>query len=369
MRDVGRLLLAGLVGVAAYNVWQWRRDKRRVDRRLQVPSMPPLSQRPAISALVAAWNERDDIDDHIRSFLELRYHDIQLILCAGGADGTLERATRYACERVIVLEQRAGDGKQRALARCLEQATGTIVYLTDADCRYSDEALLRLIAPLVLHGEQAATGALRPLDSQRDTLLPTYLDAVHVAPSIRRPRYVEGLQGANAAIWRHALDRSGGLGFAAPIGTDYQLAGRLRRAGINIRYVPESAVPTRYPETAGSYLRAQSRWLRNVLVHAPRRRGHRDLVAAARTIGIGAVMVAAPLPALIVGGIPLVMWTLLFGHALLSKLRYVFLAARLRGHRPPTRLLASLPVLTVLDFVAWAMPIVDVLGSKKRYQW
>src|SRR5687768_5466499 len=87
-----------------------------------------------VSILVAAWNEAEHIDDLIASCLRWAYPRKELVLCAGGADDTLRRARRWEGAGVRVLEQLPGEGKQGALERCLREATGEIIVLTDADC-------------------------------------------------------------------------------------------------------------------------------------------------------------------------------------------------------------------------------------------
>jgi glycosyltransferase involved in cell wall biosynthesis len=369
-RHAGRLLALGLVGVGAYNWRLWQRDKLLAARlRGEWAPAPVPVRTPKVSVLVAAWNERERIDAHIRSFLELTYPDIELILCAGGADDTLERARRYASERVVVLEQSPGEGKQRALARCLAYASGEVIYLTDADCIYLDEALIRLLAPLIEEGEQATTGGSRPLDEQLDKLLPGYLWASDAVSSASRSDYSAGLLGRNAMITRHALDRIGGLNFPAPTGTDYQLAQRLIERGIAIRHVGASVVPSEYPETLRAYRRKQSRWLRNLLIYGRRYRAKRDLYVTLKTVAIGAAMLLVPLPAWAFSRGALALWALLVAHSAASKLRYALFTARLYGRRAPARMLAGILPLTLLDFAIWALPILDLLDPKKRDQW
>lgn len=369
-RHAGKLLLGGLTTVGAYNWRLWQCDKMLADRlRHDWPLVPVLSRTPKVSALVAAWNEHAHIDAHLRSFLALAYPDIELVLCAGGADDTLERAWCYACDRIIVLEQYTGEGKQRALARCLEHATGEIIYLTDADCRYSDEALVRLLAPLVDEGESATTGNSRPLDEQRNKLLPAYLWASTVMSSVQGSDYSEGLLGRNAAITRQAIARIGGLDFVARTGTDYQLARRLIAAGIRIRYVRPSIVSSEFPESLVEYRRRQSRWLRNLLIYGRRYGVRNDVKVTTQTVATGTLMTLMPLAAFAVGSTVLAIWSVLVAHAATSKLRYILFTSQLYRQTIQARLLAILVPLTVIDFVIWAFPLLDLANPRKREQW
>ena len=369
-RRAGHLLLLGLTGVA-WRTWRlWQADKA-LAARLQAypPATPALPRTPRVSALVAAWDEHRHIDEHIRSFLALSYPDKELIICAGGRDDTLARARRFAGRDVVVIEQQPGEGKQRALARCLRRASGEIVYLTDADCRYSDEALHRLLAPLLAEGEEAATGSSRPLDVQLDKVLPAYLWASTAVADARRPRYSGGLLGRNAAITRRGLERSGGLDFVARTGTDYQLARRLIGSGIAIRFVPDSIVQSAYPEGLAVYRQKQSRWLRNLLLHGRRYGATGDVWVTGKTVATGALMVLAPLGGLVLGPLVFVAWLCLISYAVAAKARYVLFAARLHRWPVPARLFAALAPLTLIDFVIWTTPIFDILIAGRRERW
>lgn len=361
----------GLVGVAGHNVRRWRNDTGLLTGA-QPTLGPPVSvwpEQPRVSVLVAAWNEARHIDHHIRSFLCLRYSNVELIICAGGNDDTLARANAYASQRVLVIEQHAGDGKQRALARCFQHATGDIMYLTDTDCRYNDTSFHRVLAPLVCDGEHVATGVSRPLEDQLDRILPLHIWAADATSSLRFGSYVGGLLGRNAALTRHALDVSGGMGFIARTGTDYQLAQRLLASGFRIRYVGASVVESEYPETVQSYRRKQSRWLRNLAIHGRRYGADDDVRVTQKTIATGLMMTLAPLFALLAGVSLLVPWLVLVTHAAAARVHYARLATGLAGRPLPLRYVAVVVPLTLLDFVVWALPLFDLCDPRRRDQW
>ena len=163
LRSTAHKGLAGglLIAVAAYNWRLWQRDKRVLKKaQVQAKATCQLTDQPPVSVMVAAWNEGWRIEDHLRSFQALHYPHIELIICAGGSDDTFERTRRYqdSDERITVLEQQPGEGKQAALARCYQHAKADFIYLTDADCLFNDCSLQQLLTPLVNEGEQVATG-------------------------------------------------------------------------------------------------------------------------------------------------------------------------------------------------------------------
>jgi glycosyltransferase involved in cell wall biosynthesis len=372
LKIYGAGLLAGLAVISVLNWREWKRSRKSSSLSCTVPGdewVRSAKSLPRVSALVAAWNESSNIEQHIESFLKLRYPAIELVVSAGGDDGTYERALRYAGGRITVIRQAVGEGKQTALSSAYQHSTGVIIYFTDADCIFSDEAIERVLAPIILEKEQAATGSSRPLDAQLNQLLPSHIWAREIAASKRHNGYIQGILGRNAAITRDAIERSGGLEFAAPTGTDYHLAQRLLRIGTPIRYIADSVVPSSYPTSVGDYRSRQSRWLRNLILFGGQYGARADVVATCKTIGLGLTMTFLPLAALLVGPIAIALWLLLLTHATLARIRYMNELSRSGlGPTPPKYALLAAP-LTMLDFAVCALPVVDLLDKRKRKKW
>ncbi len=369
-RQAGKIFIAGL-GLVLFRNWrQWQRDKVLVvELQKEHRQLPALSHTPKVSVLVAAWNAHNHLTPHLESFLKLTYPEIELVLCAGGADDTLEVAYRYVGARVKVLEQLPGEGKQRALAKAYALAEGEIIYLTDADCIFEQSALIRLLAPIINGGEQVTTGSMRPLAEQQPQFLPAYLGAVDMAANLYSPAYVTGILGANTAVTRQALEGSGGLDFDAPTGTDYHLGKRLGRGGYKIRLVKSSVVATSYPDGLKAYRRRQSRWLRNLVLYGKQYGAEKDLRQSYQTIVIGAVMSFLPVFGPFLGNKILSGWGILFAQAVVSKVRYNLLTARLTSRPVPLKLWLGLLPMTQIDFNIWALPALDLLASRKKIRW
>lgn len=364
------LLLTGLIVVAVYNYHLWSRDKKLI-RQVQFrnQNMPRLNRFPKVSAIVAAWNEQKYIDQHIGSFLALDYPGIELILCAGGTDDTFKIAARYLDKRLTLLKQYPGEGKQTALGRCLDLASGEVIYLTDADCLFSKEALIRLLAPVVNQGESVVSGTSRPFDEQMSKSIPFNIWVAYMSLSARTPKYVEGIMGRNSVITRAALDSIGGLKFEARIGTDYQLAKRLIKSGFAIRYVGESILASNYPTSFKAYQQRQSRWLRNLLVYGRRFGAKEDVYSAGRTMVTGIVMLLAPFTSILLGTWVCIIWSLLLFHAFLSRVRYALFTKRIYCFTlSVTHFLTIIPLL-LIDFVVWASTAFDLISPRKREKW
>jgi glycosyltransferase involved in cell wall biosynthesis len=379
-RHAGVAFAAGVVAAAYYNWRIWRLNKADASRHYneQQHLTPHLSRTPKVSVLVAAWNEADHIDDHIRSFLSLSYRNSELIVCAGGSgnDDTLARARSYGDKydehigkRVIVLEQQPGEGKQRALARCWEHATGEVIYLTDADCRFDDLALQRVLEPIVAGERDVATGTIRPLKHQEAMTLPFYVWATDMVVSMYRGEESDGILGQNVAISRRAVEKIGGLDFPAPTGTDYHLAQRLLGKGFSIQFVRHSVVPADYAETLSSYRARQARWLRNLVLYGLRYGSYNDVLITLRTMAIGTAMIITPAGAVVIGRSVLVPWGMLLTHATLSKLRYAACLSHIAECPLPAHYKWDILFLTMADFAIWASPFLDLLNPKRWEQW
>jgi cellulose synthase/poly-beta-1,6-N-acetylglucosamine synthase-like glycosyltransferase len=372
-RTITALLgVLGILTITAYNWRLWRNAETPAHDHQQSRSENTLAiedDAPKISALVAAWNEADVIERHIESFLNLRYPNKELILCAGGSDRTFELARRYESQQVRVFRQEVGQGKQRSLAKGFEQSTGAILYFTDADCLFTNSAFERVITPILLDQEHATTGTSQPLPEQRRSLLASHLWARDLAANDRVPSYSDGLLGRNAALTRHALLRAGGLDFDAPTGTDYHLAKHLIGSGTSIRFVPESVVPSRYPDSFREYRNRQSRWLRNLILFGNRYEATADVRATVRTLMLALTMTGLPLIAIIFGRIPFLLWVVLMLHSVLARLRYMSALDQIEpGSTPRGYALAVVP-LTFLDYIVSALPVVDLISKRRRERW
>jgi glycosyltransferase involved in cell wall biosynthesis len=362
----------GLAAVAWHNWRLWQRDKATLSERTQPASLPNLETWPAlpkVSVLVAAWNEAAHIAGHIRSFLALSYPHKELILCAGGADGTFDLAHRFAGSDIIVLEQQPGEGKQCALRRCLEQASGAVIYLTDADCDLSTNAFGQLIAPLATGVAQVVTGTSEPKLSQRDNPLVAYQWLIDIDWSSRMPEKVDGVLGRNCALLRSTLDQIGGFDAPVATGTDYYMSRRLVEQRFDIWAVPNSRVATDYPASPASYLRMWRRWNKNLLIHGAHFGAWNDIRGVAVAFALYSLTLLLPALALLLGPLPGVLALLLFGYAGTNRLRKLAIGSHLVGQPITLRLMGRVPLYTLLDMLAVILAVRDAASTGRRASW
>jgi len=269
-----------------------------------------------------------------------------------------------------VREQRPGEGKQRALRRCLEHADGSILYLTDADCLLSNDAFERLIAPIARGEAAVVTGTSRPRAAQLKNTLVRYQWLCDLVWVRALPRTVDGVLGRNCALLREVVESTAAFDAPVATGTDYHLSRVLVRAGHEIRAVPDSQVETDYPETPLAYLRMWRRWNKNLLIHGVRFGAWNDVRGVGLVAAVTGVILLGPI--MYVARLGPALWSisaLLFAAAMASRVRRLLLGSRLAGVPVPWRCLAALPVYTCLDLLSAILAVRDALDPRVRSRW
>jgi cellulose synthase/poly-beta-1,6-N-acetylglucosamine synthase-like glycosyltransferase len=349
----------------AYHVYQWYKAKP-----YQKPESVDLNleQAPIVSILVPAWNAAQDIAEFIDSFHALQYPNKELILCAGGSDGSLELARKKASSSILVLEQIKGEGKQKALAKSFARSHGEIIYLTDIDCRLDDESLARVLKPILDGKEAVVTGSSMPLVTQHTIgAVLIHWATVRKAAGLK-PRYLDGVLGRNCAATRTAIKTINGFNFDAPTGTDYRMAQQLTKHGYKIWFEPTSEVQTEFAWPLGTYVRKRARWLRNVILYAERPRQLAELKGVVVNLAIPfALLFLFILSLILMHPLPAFLSALLILHGTLNRLRYV------REMLPPRYLRLTLLPGSLENlfgtFAAGVYAATTLLSPKLRKQW
>jgi cellulose synthase/poly-beta-1,6-N-acetylglucosamine synthase-like glycosyltransferase len=323
---------------------------------------------PTVSVLVAAWNEEARVGACLESLVELDWPDLEVLISAGGDDGTYEAARKYASDRIVVHRQQPGQGKQAALRELFALARGNVIYLTDGDTVVPDEVFRAVVDPIIRQDADAVTGTYRPYQSDIGSPFVLYQWSIDRAVERRRGSESEGITGANVAVSRTALVACGGFDSDVKTGTDYVLARQLRAARYPIRYV-DAAVETEYACRPRLYARRRSRWLRNTLLHGRRYGDRAEVRNSLVTMGIGLLVACGPLSFPLTkrwGGIA---WSGLIALLLKRRIGYVHaLADELHTPVPP-KYYVALPILTLIDQAASVMAVADLVSRKRRLRW
>ncbi|MFH8977115.1 glycosyltransferase [Streptomyces sp. NPDC017890] len=308
---------------------------RRRPRHAQ--AFPALPAQPRVSFLLAVRNEREHIEDCVRSMAAVDYPDLQLVVVDDASDdGTADVLRRLADELPLTLIRLDENlGKKGALVRACAVADGDVLLFTDSDCVIAPDAVRHCVTALVRHPELGAvSGHCRALNT--DAGLLARVQDVWYEGQFRITKAAEAafgsvscVSGPLAAFRRDAIynylpawaeDRF--LGAPFRFATDRQLTGyvlgqawhgrALKDRHADSPFVSEHDYPelrwevgytraarvwTRVPSRPSSFLRQQIRWkksfIRN-LFFTGRFMWRRGPAAAALYYGHALWVIAAP---------------------------------------------------------------------------
>jgi cellulose synthase/poly-beta-1,6-N-acetylglucosamine synthase-like glycosyltransferase len=254
-----------------------------------------------VSILVPAWNEAGTVEKCLSSLERIDYDPVEVIVIAGGFDGTYEVASNWPFTRFpyTVLRQ-PGGGKNAALAIGFSQARGDIIVILDADSIVERDWLHRLLLALD-NDVQAVCGDYHPQDW---SWISAYEQMEKIAANqVARPAALQG--SGSIAVTRRALDRVGGFPESVKVGVDWDLGVRLLQSGCQLGFAAGANVTTDRPSTLTAFWRNEVRWRRAHLASLWDRRDWylRNPVAALQSLAFVIMtlttiaVVAAPLVA------------------------------------------------------------------------
>ncbi len=300
-----------LVALKTSSAHQRRLESHRLNWIKEAPLAPP------ITIIAPAHNEESSIRVAVRNLLALDYPHLEVIVVNDGSeDRTLEQMqeefrlrlvrTVYVPEvasapvrglyrsetdaRLLVVDKEPGGSKADAVNAGLNAATSPYVCIVDADSILENDALLRIMVPIledpqrviavggiirVLNGSEIAGGHLRRVRLPRKTI-----EAIQVIEYLRafligREAWAQGnmlmiISGA-FGLFRTDLVRAVGGYRSNAIGEDFDLVARLHRhlrdrgAEYHIHFVPDPMCWTEAPSDLKSLGRQRARWQKGLL--------------------------------------------------------------------------------------------------------
>jgi biofilm PGA synthesis N-glycosyltransferase PgaC len=221
--------------------------------------LPPL--RLTTSAILAGHNEANSI----RACVESINADQIIVVDDGSTDGMWKVVEQLNAEGLLhkAIRLPIRSSKITAINLALEECTGEIVFIIDADTRLEpgaiDAALRYFIDPKV-----GGVSCDLKIDNESASLT-TRFQAVEYAMAISMGRQVAdaldlmpNVSGACGAFRRSALRAVGGLDME--VSEDAALTMKLRDAGYKIRFAPEAVGKTKVPETLTALTIQRLRW-------------------------------------------------------------------------------------------------------------
>lgn len=118
--------------------------------KLRRPRKRIVDELPSVTLLVAAYNEQDVISEKIEDSLRIDYPvgKLQILVAADGSSDATPRVVEGYRDRGVELSFAAPrQGKLSAIINALRLARGDIVIVTDANNRFSSDAVRRLVEP------------------------------------------------------------------------------------------------------------------------------------------------------------------------------------------------------------------------------
>jgi cellulose synthase/poly-beta-1,6-N-acetylglucosamine synthase-like glycosyltransferase len=251
-------LLQGLVGL--YGLFVLARSIGRglaaAGRKNELLRREPREW-PFVSIIIPAWRDRAALEACLDTLRQVDYTDYEVIIVAGGEDGTYKVAMAAAAKdaRVRAVEQ-LPRGKNAALNQGLALANAGVVVFLDADSELRPQWLKGLVG--ALEGDVAAsTGNYVPLS---ETPVSLWGEMAKVYEYQVRGRVI--LQGSGGiAVRRHALEAIGPFP-EERISSDWDLDARMEVCGYRRAFAPDALIRSHRPATLADWWRNELRWRR-----------------------------------------------------------------------------------------------------------
>lgn len=133
------------------------------------------SYTPSVSMIVAANNEEAIIKQKLENVRKTAYEGaFECIVVSDSTDNTDALTERYSDERTRLISLAERRGKSHAINRAVNQATGSVLVLSDANTMYDANAISELVRPLADRSVGCTTGKIRLVDDCGDTTESAY---------------------------------------------------------------------------------------------------------------------------------------------------------------------------------------------------
>jgi len=240
-----------------------------LDRR---PPRREFDTWPAVSILIAAYNEEASIVDTLRSLANQNYPGPfeVLVIDDGSVDRTAELVAACDYPWLRLVRQPKNAGKSAALNRGLEESVHDIVVTLDGDSYLYRNALKNLVGRYLSDPAhtRAVAGTMLVRNSRRNWVTRAQeWDYFHGIAAIKRVQslYQGALvaQGAFSIYDRAALVEVGG--WADCVGEDIVLTWALLARGYRVGHAEDACCFTNAPDTLRQFVRQRQRWSRGMI--------------------------------------------------------------------------------------------------------
>lgn len=246
--------------------WYSVLDKDDVD----VEGYPEPSRFPSISVLLPAYNEEETLRESIESVLDQDYPDDRvqpIVIDDGSEDRTAEIAQEFVDQGEATLLQQHNQGKGVALNTGLEEASGDIVAVQDADSVIAPDAYRKMVGHFEQDSIAAVIAGIKPLDCE--TLLQKVQRVEYLLGIVYR-RLMASINtlyvtpGALSMYRRETIEDLGGFD-EETLTEDLEIAMRLRHRGYDLGMSATAITFTEFPRRFMELMRQRVRWYRGLI--------------------------------------------------------------------------------------------------------
>jgi cellulose synthase/poly-beta-1,6-N-acetylglucosamine synthase-like glycosyltransferase/spore germination protein YaaH/peptidoglycan/xylan/chitin deacetylase (PgdA/CDA1 family) len=223
------------------------------------------SYRPAVSVVIAAYNEQPVIARTIRAVLRNHYEPLDIIVVDdGSSDDTYDEIMRhFGGHPSLRVMRQENAGKAAALNQGIAEATGEIIIALDADTVFAKDTIERLVR----HFADPHVGAVAGNVKVGNRINPlTYWQSIEYVTSqnLDRRAYaainsVSVVPGAVGAWRREAIVQADGYS-TDTMAEDMDLTWRIRRIGWRIENEAAAIGYTEVPDTFMTLYKQRFRW-------------------------------------------------------------------------------------------------------------
>ena len=245
---------------------------------------------PAVSVLMAAFNEEKVIAATLRTVLASRYPgEMEVIIVDDGSTdhtGAIVAAMAAHDARIRLIQQ-TNQGKAKALQAGLAAVRHALVISLDADTQFEPDTIAALVEPFADPRVGAVSGRARVGNAR--TLFARFQSLEYTCGfNLDRRAYgqldcITVVPGAVSALRMSALEAVGGIR-TDTLAEDTDLTLNLHRYGYIVAYAPGAVAWTEAPETVPAFAKQRFRWAFGTLQCLWK---HRDLLFSTRYKALG----------------------------------------------------------------------------------
>lgn len=252
-------LLTAVIWATTAIAYYVRRDRR------QSRSKPELAATPRVSILIPAYCEEAVIAQAVECALQLDYPNFEVIVINDGSpDGTRDRVVPYLRDsRLTLLDKPQNEGKSRGLNDAIEQATGELLLIMDADA-LPDPDVLRFMVPHFDNPRVAAVAGNARVRNKNGVF--TKIQAIEFTSIISLLRRAQRVWGAIMCVsgvvgmFRKSALIEAGLYTPGMATEDIDLTWKIQKLGYDVRYEPRALVWMIVPESFQVWWAQRRRW-------------------------------------------------------------------------------------------------------------